>query len=94
LKLQKILTTNADEDHRGQSDDDDNNIVTDEEEWLKAINKCIQKVSAGKPERLLHRMQTVSPEDVEIYSQEGNQHLILDGEHLVDESMDMWNIAQ
>jgi hypothetical protein len=85
-----MLTTDADEDKVQEDEDEDEH----DDSWLKQINYCIQKVDAGKTERIMHRMQTVSPEDIDIYSQEGNHHLIQDGENLVEESTDMWNIAK
>jgi hypothetical protein len=80
--LQKKLSTDADE-NKVQEDSSES---ASNERWLKPVNKCIQKLSAGKPEPFLRRMQTVSPEDVEIYSQEGSQHLLQDEDVLVEES--------
>jgi hypothetical protein len=85
-----MLITDADE-NKVQEDSSESES---DERWLKPINKCIQKLSAGKPEPILHRMQSVSPEDVEIYSQEGSQHLIQDGDVFVEESSDLWDIAK
>jgi hypothetical protein len=85
-----MLITDADE-NKVQEDSSESES---DERWLKSINECIQKLSAGKPEPILRRMQTVSPEDVEIYSQEGSQHLIQDGDVFVEESSDLWDIAK
>ena len=87
-----MLTTNEDEDKVQEDEDEDEDEGDDS--WLKQINYCIQKVEAGKTERLMHHIQTPSPEDIEIYSQEKRHHLIQDGETLVEESSDMWNIAK
>lgn len=87
-----MLTTDADEDKvQGDEDEDEDE---DDDSWLKAINKCIQKVSTGTPKRLMHLMQTMSPEEADIYSQDGPQFLVQEGDVGVQESNDLWNIAK